>query len=163
MRRWMITAAALTLVVTFQAGAAQAGLFSSHGGCHDNNCAPSCATPTGCCTQPTCAAPVECAPSCCAPVAPTCCAPVMPNCATPGVCYDGCGEVYCDCQDDCDKECRLKRLGHRLMNLERRKNACLKRTFFGRCHNDCNDGCYSGDCAPNYYYQSTRTGPCGCQ
>ncbi len=150
MRRWMITAATLTLAVTFQAGTAWAGLFSSHGGCHDDGCAPSCATPTDCCTQPTCAAPC----------APTCCAPVAPNCCTPGVTYDGCGEVYCDgCYDECDKECGLKRFGKKLWSLEKRKNACLKRTFLGWRNKGCNDGCTSGDCAPNYYYTPNCAAP----
>lgn len=157
MRRWMISLVALTLAVAFQASSAQAGLFSSHGGCHDNDCCPTCAAPTDCCTQPTCAAPVACAPSCSAP-ATECCTTAMPSCATPGMYYDGCGgDVYCDgCYDECERECRLKRVGRRLWHREKRKNACLKRTFFGRCHRD--DECYTGDCAPHYYYQSNYYG-----
>ncbi|MBA3312202.1 MAG: hypothetical protein M3552_12265 [Planctomycetota bacterium] len=162
MRRWMIAAAVMTLAVTFHAGSAKAGLFSSHGG-HDNDCCPSCATPMDCYMQPTCAAPVECAPSCCAPVAPTCCAPVAPNCATPGVCYDGCGEVYCDgSYNECEKECCLKRVGRKLWSLEKRKNACLKRTFLGWRDKGGHDGCSSGDCAPNYYYQQSCAAPGAC-
>ncbi len=161
MRLWMIPLAATTLAVAFQASPAQAGLFSRHGGCHDNDCYASCAAPTDCCTQPTCAAPVECAPSCCAPAAPECCAPAMTNCATSGVYYDGCGgDVCCDgsTYGGCERECCLKRVGRRLWHLEQRKNACLRRTFLGRCHRDCNDQCYDGYCAPHYYYQSNYYG-----
>lgn len=154
MRRWMIPLVALTLAVAFQASSAQAGLFSSHGGGHDSECCPSCATPTDCYMQPTCAAPVECAPSCGVPA--------MPSCATPGVYYDGCaGDVCHDrCDEECEKECCLKRVGRRLWHLEQRKNACLKRTFFGRCHRD--DECEDGYCAPHYYYQSNYGAACGC-
>jgi len=90
----------------------------------------------------------------------------MPSCATPGVCYDGCaGDVSCDgCYEECEKECCLKRVGRRLWHLEKRKNACLKRTFLGWCHRDCEDECYDGYCAPHYYYQSNYYGAgYGCQ
>lgn len=163
MRRRMIPLAALTLAVALQASSANAGLFSSHGGRHDNDCCPSCATPTDCCMQPTCAAPVACAPSCCAPVAAGCYTSPMPNCATSGVYYDGCGcggDVYCDgmTYGGCERECGLKRIGRRLMRLEQRKNACLRRTFLGWCNRGCNDQCYDGYCAPHYYYQSNYNG-----
>ena len=157
MRRWMIPLVTLTLTVAFQASAAHAGLFSSHGGCHDNDCYPTCAAPADCCVPPSCAAP--CAPSCATP-AVECCTTAMPSCATPGVYYGGCeGDVYCDGgYGECERECCLKRAGRRLWRLEQRKNACLRRTFFGRCHRDCDDECYTGDCAPHYYYQSNYCG-----
>ena len=155
MPRWVFAAAVLTLAVAFPAAPAKAGWFSHHGGCHDE-CAPSCATPC----EPTCCAPVECAPAC----EPTCCAPAAPTCGCP----DACGEVYCDgCYEECEPECCLKRCARKLWDLEKRKNRCLKDTFFGwRNKGGCHDQCYE-ECAPVEYYQPscgapTCGVPCGC-
>lgn len=154
MPRWVFAAAVLTLAVAFPATPARAGWFSHHGGCHDD-CVPSCAAPC----EPTCCAPAECAPSCCAP------AECAPSCGCPDVCADECGGCY----QECEKECCLKRLGRKLWNLEKRKNACLKEKFLGwrhksHCHQD--DCCYE-ECAPVEYYQPSCgapscAAPCGC-
>jgi hypothetical protein len=81
------------------------------------------------------------------------------------VCGGGCDTGCGGCYDDCGHGCRLKQWGHKLMSLEKRKNACLKRTFLGWRNKGCNDGCY--ECAPVEYYQPACgapacAAPCGC-
>ncbi len=139
MPRWVFAAAVLTLAVAFPAAPAKAGWFSHHGGCDD--CAPTCGVPC----EPTCCAPAECAPAC----EPTCCAPAAPTCGCPDMCGDAC---YDNCCNECKPECCLKRMGRKLWSMEKRKNACLKDTFFGWRNKGCHDECYS-DCAPVEYYQ----------
>ena len=162
-----IASAAAVLMLAFSASPASAGLFSK---CHQNDCCePSCAVPS-------CSAPCEtgCAPSCAMPYSygPSC---AVPSCGCPDTCGDacgGCGEVYCDGCCAPEKDCCLKRVGKKLWSLEKRKNACLLRTFFGKgCHDECHDGCGGYDCAPVEYYQPGCAAPscglpasaCGCR
>ena len=142
--------AATVLMLAFAAPSQAGWLFSGHGGCCDDDCAPSCGAPV--CAAPVCAAPVCAAP--CATCGPSC---AVPSCGCPTECgpvgcYDaGCCEV--------EEECCLKRVGRKLWDLEKRKNRCLLRTFFGCCDDDCHDGC---ECAPVEYYQPTCGAPsCG--
>jgi hypothetical protein len=159
MPRWVFAAAVLTLAFAFPASPAKAGLFSHHGGCND--CAPTCGAPS-------CCAPAECAPTCCAPSG---CCNAAPSCGCPSGCgevYGGCGDTGCCgdvCYNDCH-ECCLKKFGRKLMSLEHRKNACLKRTFLGWRNKGCGNDCCS-ECAPVEYYQPTCGvpacgAPCGC-
>ena len=155
MPRWLLPAVVLTLAVSFPSNSATAGLFS-----HDEavGCAPTCAAPIDNCVQaPTCCAPtVATVPSCYAPThcAPACAPVVGPACAVPcdGY-YENCVEIDCCGPVACEeRECCVKRFFGKLMDLERRKNRCLKDTFFGWCDDDCDD-CDTIECAPVYYYE----------
>ena len=146
MPRWLLSAAVLALLAGFSGGSARAGLFS-HG--HDDDCVPSCAAPIeNCAPIPSCSVPLS--PTCCAPTA---CAPVVgPSCAIPVTCGDRYNYVETGCceTESCERECVLKRCFRKMMDLERRKNQCLKDTFLGWRDND---DCHSGECAPVYYYE----------
>lgn len=144
--RWLSSAALFALAVTITSGPAGAGLFSPD---HAGGCAPTCAAPMGNCVeipvstyyaQPACAAPTSCAPV----VGPVCAAPATVVCGDPHVSYGGNGS--------CEKNGCVRNFFDKVMELERRKNQCLKDTFFGWCDDD---DCES--CAPRYYYQVDRT------
>lgn len=136
-RRWLLSAALVALAVTFTGPQASAGLFSHN---HSVGCAPSCAAPVGNCVtapastyyaQPACAAPVNCAPA-------------------TVVCGDPC--VSCNGACSCEQKGCVRSFFDKIMDLERRKNQCLKDTFLGwRDNNDCDS------CSPRYYYPVDTT------
>ena len=100
---------------------ADAGLFSmfKKGGCHGDDCCPTCACPEECCEEPSCCAPEECCPE------PSCCAPE--ECCPDECCPDECGASHCG-----------KRKG-----LFSRLFSCLKKK---RNHGCCEEDCCPVEC-----------------
>ena len=136
--------AACALTVSLPA-AASAQVDLEYAGC---GATPSCCAPC----EPTCCAPTYCEPVCAAPVyaAPACAAPV---------CGDVCAPSYAYCQPE--RESCLKRFCRKMMDMEHRKNAWLKKTFCGLCEDDCAPAC---DCAPTcaapvYYAEPACAAP----
>jgi len=122
MNKWTIAAAAVALCLGTTT--ADAGLFNifKKGGCHGDDCCPTCACPEECCEDPSCCAPEECCedPSCCAP--------------------EECCEEEC-CPDECGSEgCLGKKKG-----LFSRLFSCLKKK---RNHGCCEEDCCPVECCP---------------